>query len=160
MLRGAEDGDAAAGAILRPFQSDSFPTGRAAAGKRDEMATATGMPAATANTLRVQETGGVEEAASAQGSTPALVPVAPAAGREPASEFDGPVARLPVELDVAVPVRDFRVRRLLALTPGDVIASQWCNGEDMPLAAGAVQLAWTEFEVIDTQLAVRVTRLP
>jgi hypothetical protein len=29
----------------------------------------------------------------------------------------------------------------------------------MPLAAGEVQLAWSEFEVVDTQLAVRVTRL-
>jgi hypothetical protein len=29
----------------------------------------------------------------------------------------------------------------------------------MPLASGQVQLAWSEFEVIDSQLAVRVTRL-
>ena len=39
-----------------------------------------------------------------------------------------PVARLPVELDVAVPVRDFRVRNLLALEPGQVIESQWGTG--------------------------------
>ncbi len=69
------------------------------------------------------------------------------------------VARLPVEVDVAVPVRDFRVRHLLALEPGQVIESQWSSGEDTPLAAGDVQLAWTEFEVVDTQMAVRVTRL-
>jgi flagellar motor switch protein FliN/FliY len=69
------------------------------------------------------------------------------------------VARLPVELDVAVPVRDFRVRNLLALEPGQVIESQWGNGDDVPLASGDVQLAWSEFEVVDTQLAVRVTRL-
>jgi flagellar motor switch protein FliM len=71
----------------------------------------------------------------------------------------GPVARLPVALDVLVPVREFRVRHLLALAPGNVIASEWRNGEDVPLAAGAVRLAWSEFEVLDTQLAVRVTRL-
>jgi flagellar motor switch protein FliN/FliY len=70
-----------------------------------------------------------------------------------------PVARLPVELDVAVPVRDFRVRNLLALELGQVIETNWPHGEDMPLAAGNVQLAWSEFEVVDTQLAVRVTRL-
>ena len=70
-----------------------------------------------------------------------------------------PVARLPVELDVAVPVRDFRVRNLLALEPGQVIETHWPHGEDMPLAAGNVQLAWSEFEVVDSQLAVRVTRL-
>jgi flagellar motor switch protein FliN/FliY len=70
-----------------------------------------------------------------------------------------PVARLPVELEVAVPVRDFRVRNLLCLEPGQVIETQWAHGEDLPLACGDVQLAWSEFEVIDTQLAVRLTRL-
>jgi len=70
-----------------------------------------------------------------------------------------PVARLPVELDVSVPIREFRVRNLLALEPGQVIESGWGQGDDLPLASGAVQLAWSEFEVIDTQLAVRVTRL-
>lgn len=69
------------------------------------------------------------------------------------------VARLPVELDVSVPVRDFRVRNLLALEPSQLIESGWGHGEDLPLAAGEVQLAWSEFEVIDTQLSVRVTRL-
>jgi len=70
-----------------------------------------------------------------------------------------PLERLPVELDVAVKIAEFRVRNLLALKPGQVIESRWANGRDMPLAAGEVQLAWSEFEVIDTQLAVRVTRL-
>lgn len=69
------------------------------------------------------------------------------------------VARLPIELEVAVPVRVFRVRNLLALEAGQVIEAQWAHGEDMPLAAGRVQLAWSEFEVVETQLAVRVTRL-
>jgi flagellar motor switch protein FliN/FliY len=66
--------------------------------------------------------------------------------------FSAPVARLPV-------VREFRVRNLLALQPGQLIESQWGNGEDVPLASGEVQLAWSEFEVIDSQLAVRITRL-
>jgi flagellar motor switch/type III secretory pathway protein FliN len=70
-----------------------------------------------------------------------------------------PVSRLPVELDVSVPVREFRVRDLLELAPGHLIETQWPHGEDLPLAAGAVQLAWSEFEVIDTELAVRITRL-
>jgi flagellar motor switch/type III secretory pathway protein FliN len=73
--------------------------------------------------------------------------------------FAAPVARLPVELDVSVPVRNFRVRNLLALEPSQLIESGWSHGEDVPLAAGEVQLAWSEFEVADTQLAVRVTRL-
>ena len=45
------------------------------------------------------------------------------------------------------------------LQPGQVIETQWAHGEDVPLAAGDVQLAWSEFEVVDSQLAVRVTRL-
>ena len=69
------------------------------------------------------------------------------------------ITRLPVELDVAVPVRNFRVRNLLVLEPGQVIETLWAHGEDLPLAAGDVQLAWSEFEVVDSQLAVRVSRL-
>lgn len=58
-----------------------------------------------------------------------------------------------------MPWRGFRVRNLLALEPGQVIESRWENGEDLPLSAGEVQLAWIEFEVIDTRLAGRVTRV-
>ena len=70
-----------------------------------------------------------------------------------------PASRLPVELDVGVPVRDFRVHNLLALEAGAVIESQWGHGEDVPLFSGDVQLAWSEFEIVDSQLAVRLTRL-
>lgn len=69
------------------------------------------------------------------------------------------IARLPVELDVAVPAGNFRVRDLLNLEAGVVVSTQWGHGEDLPLQAGNVQLAWSEFEVVDRQLAVRVTRL-
>jgi len=67
--------------------------------------------------------------------------------------------RMPVELSVAVPVRNFRVRNLLALEAGALIETQWASGEDLPLTSGDVALAWSEFEVVDTRLAVRVTRL-
>lgn len=70
-----------------------------------------------------------------------------------------PAARLPVEVDVAIPLRDFRVRNLLALAPGMVVESQWVHGEDVPVGSRDVQLAWSEFEVVDTRLAVRLTRL-
>jgi flagellar motor switch protein FliN len=76
-----------------------------------------------------------------------------------ATAFGAQIARLPVELDVSIPVREFRVRDLLALERGRLIESEWSNGADLPLAAGAVQLAWTEFEVIETDLVVRLTRL-
>jgi flagellar motor switch protein FliN/FliY len=73
--------------------------------------------------------------------------------------FSAPIPQLPVELDVTIPVREFRVRQLLALAPGQVIETQWSHGDDLPLAAGDVQLAWSEFDVVETRLAVRVTRL-
>jgi flagellar motor switch/type III secretory pathway protein FliN len=75
------------------------------------------------------------------------------------SVFHPSVLRLPVEVDISVGVREFRVRHLLALAPGQVIESQWNHGIDLPLKAGDVQLAWAEFEVVDTRLAVRVTRI-
>jgi len=89
----------------------------------------------------------------------ALVLAANAPAEEIGLKLTATVARLPVELDVAVPVRDFRVRNLLALQPGQVIETQWAHGTDMPLATGEAQLAWSEFEVVDSQLAVRLTRL-
>lgn len=103
---------------------------------------------------------GVVPSAEAAGaaSPKGLVP-APQPPDEEEMTLSTPVARLPVELDVVVPVREFRVRNLLALAPGQLIESQWGHGDDVPLAAGDVQLAWSEFEVVDTQLAVRVTRL-
>jgi flagellar motor switch/type III secretory pathway protein FliN len=77
---------------------------------------------------------------------------------EPAAQ-EAVTARIPVEIDVAVPIRDFQVRKLLALATGQIIATRWVEGEDMPLGARGTQLAWTEFEVVDQKLAVRITRL-
>ena len=69
------------------------------------------------------------------------------------------IALLPVEVDIAVPIRGFKVCNLLALVEGKVIESQWVQGDDLPLSARGKQLAWAEFEVIDTKLAVRIARL-
>jgi flagellar motor switch protein FliN/FliY len=98
-----------------------------------------------------------EAAAGAAAAEPAPVPLPGEEGEF--IELSAVMARLPVELEVALPVRDFRVRNLLALEPGQVIETEWALGEDMPLASGPAQLAWSEFEVIDSQLGVRVTRL-
>jgi flagellar motor switch protein FliN/FliY len=89
----------------------------------------------------------------------ALVPSPPVIETEMLIPPQSLAARLPVEVEVGIPVKGFRVRNLLALAPGVVVESEWGQGDDMPLAAGDVQLAWSEFEVIDTQLAVRLTRL-
>jgi flagellar motor switch/type III secretory pathway protein FliN len=120
------------------------------------MATAQSTPAPANTQQQAPAPNGNGEA----GNNQALVPVPQHALEQgdPVT-FGAPIILLPVELDVAVPVREFRVRNLLALAPGQLIESQWGNGEDVPLASGEVQLAWSEFEVIDTQLAVRITRL-
>ena len=102
---------------------------------------------------------GAETANRALSAEQALVPSPHLGGRAEVVGPASPLARLPVELEVAVPVRDFRVRNLLALEPNIVIETQWGHAEDVPLGSGNVQLAWSEFEVVETQLAVRVTRL-
>jgi flagellar motor switch/type III secretory pathway protein FliN len=96
---------------------------------------------------------------TASAAETALAPLSNPPVEEAQVKLAAPLAHLPVELDVAVPVREFRVRNLLALEPGQVIETRWASGRDMPLSAGEVQLAWSEFEVIDAQLAVRVTQL-
>jgi flagellar motor switch protein FliN/FliY len=119
------------------------------------MATAQAMPPQAVAPPRPPVPAATAEPKAEQALVPSLHPPSERAG----IVLTAPLARLPVELDVAVPVREFRVRNLLALEPGHVIETQWGHGEDMPLAAGSVQLAWSEFEVVDSQLAVRVTRL-
>lgn len=70
-----------------------------------------------------------------------------------------PLAGLPMQLDVTVPIPGFRVQDLLALEKGTVLESSWPHAEDVPVWCGGAQLVWTEFEVVDQKLAVRVTRL-
>jgi flagellar motor switch protein FliN/FliY len=64
-----------------------------------------------------------------------------------------------MQLDVTIPIPAFRVQDLLALEKGAVLESRWPHAEDVPVWCGGVQLVWTEFEVVDQKLAVRVTRL-
>jgi len=117
-------------------------------------APATGPPHGPA---QPNQAAGAAVAASEQALVPS--PQEPEEEEESFIHSHAPVAKLPVELDVTVEVREFRVRNLLALEPGQIIETRWGHGQDVPLAAGEVQLAWSEFEVIDSQLAVRLTRL-
>ena len=88
-----------------------------------------------------------------------MAPVPQAFPEEEPAPFPPPFPRLPVALGVSIPVRDFHVRQLLTLTAGQLVETQWNHGEDLPLAAHGVQLAWSEFEVVENALAVRITRL-
>ena len=67
--------------------------------------------------------------------------------------------RLPMRLAAGVPVPGFRVKDLLALKAGVVIETAWSSGDDVPLKVGAVHLSWSEFEVVEQRMAIRLTRL-
>lgn len=109
--------------------------------------------------LAVQQHPEPKLAPTAESSVQPSSPPAPRLENSPL-KLSAAQSRLPVELDVSVEVLDFRVRNLLALEPDQVIETRWTHGEDLPLAAGKVLLAWSEFEVVDARLGVRITRLP
>jgi len=107
-----------------------------------------------------EEKGAAIGAGSAEtGAEAALVELTTPRENSGSLPMNAAIARIPIEVDVAIPIRNFRVRNLLALEPGRVVESMWLQGEDLPLAAPGAQLAWSEFEVIDQKLAVRITRL-
>lgn len=82
-----------------------------------------------------------------------------AASEDTALLLESPLSTLPVQLDVCIPLPSFRVADLVALKPGRVLESVWGSTDDVPLWCGHVQMVWTEFEVVDQKIAVRVTRL-
>jgi flagellar motor switch/type III secretory pathway protein FliN len=67
--------------------------------------------------------------------------------------------RMPMQLDVMVKVRAFRVEDLLALEQGTVVETIHQHSQDVPVQCGGALLVWAEFEVVEQRLAVRVTRL-
>lgn len=69
------------------------------------------------------------------------------------------LSRLPMKLTSVIPLPGFRVRDLLDLRPGQMLTSEWLSTDDVPLKIGAVQLSWTEFEVVEQRMAIRLTRL-
>jgi flagellar motor switch protein FliN/FliY len=69
------------------------------------------------------------------------------------------ISRLPTTLAVSIPLSGFRVCDLLALRSGQTVASVWAATEDVPLRVGQLQICWGEFEVVEQQMALRLTRL-
>jgi hypothetical protein len=53
----------------------------------------------------------------------------------------------------------FQVLHLLSLKEGQVFESVSPDTEDVPLMVGKVQLGWSEFEIVDQRMALRLTRL-
>jgi flagellar motor switch protein FliN/FliY len=75
------------------------------------------------------------------------------------SEADARLGRLPMQVDVMVRIRSFRVQDLLAMQKGTVVETVHEHTQDVPVRCGGALLLWSEFEVLDQRLAVRVTRL-
>jgi len=69
------------------------------------------------------------------------------------------LCRLDLMLAVEIPLIRFKVQDLLRLSEGQVFESAFSDTEDVPLRVGDVQLGWTEFEVVDQKIALRLTRL-
>ncbi len=67
--------------------------------------------------------------------------------------------RLPMQLHVMVKVHSFRVQDLLSMETGTVVETVHEHTQDVPIRCGGALLLWSEFEVLDQRLAVRVTRL-
>jgi len=69
------------------------------------------------------------------------------------------VEGLPCVLTVEISVPDFKVTDLVELAPGRIIVTRWTVGLDVPLLINGELVAWSEFEVVQTRLAVRLTEL-
>jgi flagellar motor switch/type III secretory pathway protein FliN len=80
----------------------------------------------------------------------------------PAAEgaaWDTRLDRMPLQLDVMVSVKSFRVGDLLALSRSGVLETVHEHAQDLPIRCGRTVLMWGEFEVVEQKLAVRITRL-
>ena len=104
------------------------------------------------------ERSGAMVAAALQANAAKAAAARPLSGMEQHAQWPT-LAKLPLKLEVTVPVPRFRVRDLLALKEGQRISTTWQASEDVPLTVGGVQLAWSEFEVVEQRMAIRLTRL-
>ncbi|HEY6489201.1 MAG: FliM/FliN family flagellar motor C-terminal domain-containing protein [Terracidiphilus sp.] len=64
---------------------------------------------------------------------------------------------LPCTLTLEVPVVHFTIADLLALKEGSIVETACHHTSDVPLRVNQLLIGWTEFEVIEDHLAVRIT---
>lgn len=69
------------------------------------------------------------------------------------------LSQITMTMRAEVQLDRFRVRDLLTLAVGQVFESASPDTEDVPIQVGSVQLGWGEFEVVEQQIALRITRL-
>jgi flagellar motor switch/type III secretory pathway protein FliN len=69
------------------------------------------------------------------------------------------VEPLPCLLTVELPVPGFTVADLVHLHRGRIVTTRWTVGQDVPLRVNGELIAWSEFEIVQSRLAVRLTEL-
>jgi len=77
----------------------------------------------------------------------------------PAADPWARVEPLPCLLTVEIPVPGFTVSDLVHLERGRIIATRWTAGQDVPLHVNGELIAWSEFEIVQDRVAVRLTEL-
>lgn len=96
-------------------------------------------------------------AAAAQPAVVAAPP--PPTPETPAHDDWARVEALPCLLSIEIPVPGFRVSDLVSLAPGRLVDTNWTIGEDVPLRINGELIAWSEFEIVNNHVAVRLTEL-
>ncbi len=66
---------------------------------------------------------------------------------------------LPCRLNVSLEVPHFTIRDLLALRVDSLVDTRRGEGAHVPVKVNGVMVGWAEFDVIDGQLAVRLTEM-
>ena len=66
---------------------------------------------------------------------------------------------LPCLLAIEIGVPAFTVGDLATLEAGRLIDTRWTVGQDVPLLINGELVAWSEFEIVNNHVAVRLTEL-
>jgi flagellar motor switch protein FliN/FliY len=69
------------------------------------------------------------------------------------------VKGLTCRLSVEVPIPGLTVGKLLDLTPGLILDTQYDEGSHIPVLVNGEMIAWGEFDVVEESLAIRLTEL-
>lgn len=96
---------------------------------------------------------------SAAPQNPEPLQAGPAAAKPNSSDLLDSMPWLPCTLALEIPVVRFTIGDLLALSTGSVVETGCHHTSDVPLRVNRLLIGWTEFEVIDDRLAVRITDL-
>ncbi len=78
---------------------------------------------------------------------------------EPRKDLAETFGWLPCQLSLQISIANFTVGDLLRLGKDSIVGTACPFTSDIPLRANGLLIAWTEFEVIENRLAVRITEL-